>query len=218
MIAEKHRKFAVWQNDIRNVTKKRQYHEMRSKVQHHVREMKNHWWEQKASEMQALRDTNNSRAFFAAAKTVYGPVSQGVRPAVDKDGVLLKDIAGICNRWREHFCELLFNLFRLRAKMLIIHMTILELQYANDNAIVVNTEEDLEAAMNVFSYAYNALGLTLNAQKTKVLFQPSPDSTHDQYLSEITAGGQCLDTVDHFTYLNSRLSSKADVEIQACPT
>lgn len=100
--------------------------------------------------------------------------------------------------------------------MLITHMTILELQYANDNAIM-DDEEDLQAAMNAFSYAYNALGLTLNAQKTKVLFQPSPYSTHDQYLPEITAGGQCLDTVAHFTYLGSRLSSKADldVEIQA---
>lgn len=95
MIAEKRRKFAFWQNDIRNVTKKQQYHEMRSKVQHRVREMKKHWWEQKASEMQALHDTNNSRAFFAATKKICGPVSHGVRPVVDKDGVLLKDIAGI---------------------------------------------------------------------------------------------------------------------------
>ena len=52
-------------------------------------------------------------------------------------------------------------------------MTILELQYADDNALVTHAEEDLQAAVDAFSYAYNALGLTLNARKTQVLFQPS---------------------------------------------
>ena len=111
----------------------------------------------------------------------------------------------------------LFNLRRLRAKTLITHMTILELQYADDNAIMTHAEEDLQAAMDAFSQAYNALGLTLNARKTKVLFQPSPDNIHERHQPEITAGGQCLSSVDHFTYLGSCLSCKADLdaEIQA---
>ena len=107
MIAEKRKRFSVWQNDIRNKSKKQQYHEMRSKVQHRIRELKNKWWEQKALEMQVLSDSNNNRAFFAATKKTYGPTSQGVRPVAGKDGTLHKDIAGIRNRWREHFCELL---------------------------------------------------------------------------------------------------------------
>ena len=71
--------------------------------------------------------------------------------------------------------------------------------------------------MDAFSQAYNALGLTLNARKTKVLFQPSPDNIHERHQPEITAGGQCLSSVDHFTYLGSCLSCKADLdaEIQA---
>ena len=450
---------------------------MRSNVQQRIREMKTKWWEQKALEMQVLSDSNNTRAFFAATKKIYGPTSQGVRPAAGKDGTLHKDIAGIRNRWREHFCELLnqnpsvdnaeveklpqlpvkcqlddpptlgevataisamkngkavgpdgipaevykaagtdlveklhvlftriweediipsdfrdalivkifkkgvradcgnyrgisflsiagkiftriiacrltpiaeevlpeshcgfrpargtvdmifsarqiqekcreqhrdlymvfidlamafdsvdrptlwevlskigcpekyikivrllhdnmsasvlidgegtesfevktgvkqgcvlaptrfsifisavlylvterlprgidmqyridgklFNLRRLRAKTLISHLTILELQYA---------DEDLQAAMDAFSQAYNALGLTLNVRKTKVLFQPSPDSIYDHHQPEITAGAQSLSSVDHFSYLGSCLSSNADLdaEIQA---
>ena len=53
-------------------------------------------------------------------------------------------------------------------------MTILELQYADGNALVTHTEEeDLQAAVDAFSDAYDVLGLTLNIRKTQVLFQPS---------------------------------------------
>ena len=69
----------------------------------------------------------------------------------------------------------LFDLRRLNAKTLATHMTILVLQYADDNALVTHTEEDLQAAVDVLSYAQDALGLTLNARKTNVL---SPDYTH----------------------------------------
>ena len=54
-------------------------------------------------------------------------------------------------------------------------MTLLELQYADDNALVTHQEEDLQAAVDAFSYAYDALGLTLYIGKTQVLFQPSSD-------------------------------------------
>ena len=82
---------------------------------------------------------------------------------------------------------------------------------------MTHSKEDLQAAMDAFSQAYNALGLTLNVRKTKVLFQPSPDSIYDRHQPEITAAGQCLSSVDHFSYLGSCLSSNADLdaEIQA---
>ena len=69
----------------------------------------------------------------------------------------------------------LFNLRRLKSKTLTTDMTLLELQYADDNALVTHQEEDLQAAVDAFSYAYDALGLTLNIGKTQVLFQPSHD-------------------------------------------
>ncbi|XP_022804723.1 uncharacterized protein LOC111341943 [Stylophora pistillata] len=107
MIAEKRKILSVWQNEISNAIKKHQYHEMRSKVQRRVREMENSWWIQKAQEIQALSDSNSSKAFFEATKKIYGPTSQGVRPVAGKDGTLYKDLAGIRDRWKEHFCKLL---------------------------------------------------------------------------------------------------------------
>ena len=108
----------------------------------------------------------------------------------------------------------LFNLRRLKAKILTTHMTILELQYADDNTLVTHTEEDLQAAVNAFSYAYDALRLTLNARKTQVLLQPSPDHKHGRKQPNITVGNQCLSSVDHFTYLGSCLSCKADLDVE----
>ena len=43
----------------------------------------------------------------------------------------------------------LFNLRRLKA--ITSHMTTLQLQYADDNALVTHTEDDLQSAVNVFS-------------------------------------------------------------------
>lgn len=483
MIAEKCKRFSVWQNEISNAIKKQQYHEMRFKVQRRVREMESIWWIQKAQEIQALSDSNNSKAFFAATKKIYGPTSQGVGPVAGKDGTLHKDLAGIRDRWKEHFCELLnqtpsmnidttvnlpqlsvkshlnetptlediataigamkkgkaagpdgipaeaykaagpalieklhvlftriwdeevipsdlqdaltvtifkkgdkancenyrgisllsiagkifarilacrlfpiaeevlpksqcgfrpargtvdmifsarqiqekcreqlkdlyiafidltkvfdsvhrptlwkvlskigcpekyirmihllhdnmsasvlidgestesfvvktgvkqgcviaptlflifisavlhlvseklprgidmqfrmdgklFNLRRLKAKTLTTHMAILELQYANDNSLVTHTEEDLQVAVDAFSYAYDALGLTLNARKTQVLFQPSPDHTLERKQPEITVGDTHLSSVDHFSDLGSCLSCKADLDVE----
>ena len=101
------------------------------------------------------------------------------------------------------FCTLLtyvsfFRYFVVKAKTLTTHMTILELQYADDNALVSHTEEDLQAAVVAFGYAYVALGLTLNVRKTQVLFQPSPDHTQGRKQPE---EDQRLSSVDHFTYI-----------------
>ena len=105
----------------------------------------------------------------------------------------------------------LFNLRRLKAKTLTTHMTILEPQYAEDNALVTNTEEDLQAAVDAFSYAYDVLGLTLNARKTQVLSNHHL-IPHERKQPQITVGDQCFGSVDHFTYLDICLSCicKAD--------
>ena len=108
----------------------------------------------------------------------------------------------------------LFNLWRLKPKTLTTHMTILELQYADGNALVTHTEEDIQAGVDAFSYAYDVLGLTLNIRKRQVLFQPSPDHPQGWKQPDITVGDQCLISVDHFTYLGSCLSCKADLDVE----
>jgi len=68
----------------------------------------------------------------------------------------------------------LFNLQRLRAKTLTSETSVLELQYADDNALVTDSKEHIQAAMTAFEKAYNSLGLKLNAKKTQVICQPKP--------------------------------------------
>ena len=63
----------------------------------------------------------------------------------------------------------------MKAKTKINRTTVTELQYADDNAILAHSEEDLQHAMDAFSDAYSALGLNLNAKKTQVLYQLRPE-------------------------------------------
>ena len=48
----------------------------------------------------------------------------------------------------------LFNLNRLKAKSKLSHSSIMELQYADDNAIATHTEEDLQARLNAFTTSF----------------------------------------------------------------
>ncbi len=70
----------------------------------------------------------------------------------------------------------LFNRFKVKSK--ISHISIVELQYADDSAIVAHTEEDLQCILDAFARAYKSLGLAINVKKTKVLHQPSPGFLH----------------------------------------
>jgi len=83
------------------------------------------------------------------------------------------------------------------------------LQYADDNALAVDSEEHLQAAMTAFKKAYNFLGLKLNAKKTQVICQPKPGQ--NVCSPTIVAGGETLCPVDYFVYLGSNLSSKTDL-------
>ena len=67
------------------------------------------------------------------------------------------------------------NLNRFKAKGKVRHTTIMELQYADDNAIAVHSPEDRQGILNAFDKAYRALGLALNIKKTQVLYQPPPN-------------------------------------------
>lgn len=63
----------------------------------------------------------------------------------------------------------LFNLNRFKAKSKIKNPVSIELQYVDDNVIVMPSAEDLQDTLNAFAKAYRALYLTLNIKKTQVL-------------------------------------------------
>ena len=104
----------------------------------------------------------------------------------------------------------LFNLNRFKAKSKISRTSIVELQYADDNAIVAHTETELQSILDAFARAYKLLGLSINVKKTKVLHQPPPDSSITP--PTITINNTVLENVDKFPYLGSHLSSKADID------
>ncbi|KAJ8398995.1 hypothetical protein AAFF_G00416620 [Aldrovandia affinis] len=62
----------------------------------------------------------------------------------------------------------LFNLNRFKAKSKVLTSTIMELQYADDNAVVAYSEADLQSILNAFARAYRLLGLDLNIKKTQI--------------------------------------------------
>ena len=68
----------------------------------------------------------------------------------------------------------LFNLRCLRSKSKVTRTAITNLQYADDCAILTHTEDILQTILDLFSSAYQNLGLSLNIRKTKVLHQPVP--------------------------------------------
>lgn len=104
----------------------------------------------------------------------------------------------------------LFNLNRFRAKTKVCYTSIMELQYSDDNAIVAHSREELQENLNAFAEAYRALGLVLNIKKIQVLHQPPPNQPSTQY--SIKVGATTLENVDHFPYLESILSSSANID------
>ncbi len=104
----------------------------------------------------------------------------------------------------------LFNLSRLKAKSKVNCTTITELQYADDIVIAAHSAEDLQGIRNAFAKAYRALGLKLNIKNTKVLHQCPPYQLAIQ--PNIKVDNTTLEYVDHFPYLGSIISSKADID------
>ncbi|KAJ3582703.1 hypothetical protein NHX12_000331 [Muraenolepis orangiensis] len=88
----------------------------------------------------------------------------------------------------------------------------MELQYADDNALVALSEEDLQGILSAFAKAYKQLGLAINIKKTQILHQPPPNSSTSVLPPNISIDNIRLENVDYFPYLGSLLSSKAVID------
>nr|AOE48155.1 hypothetical protein [Eumigus monticolus] len=104
----------------------------------------------------------------------------------------------------------LFNLSRLKARTRTSSAALVELQYADDNAVVAQSEEDLVKILNAFSSAYKKIGLKLNTNKTQILYQPAPGQGLRNI--NVTIDGVRLQEVNTFPYLGSILSSSANID------
>ena len=107
LIDGKTKAFCTWQNDPTNETKRSAYHNIRAEVQRCICHMKDEWWTAKAEQLQGLADKGDTRGFFSATRTIFGPSTRGETPIKHKDGTLLKDTVSINQHWKDHFQELL---------------------------------------------------------------------------------------------------------------
>ena len=71
----------------------------------------------------------------------------------------------------------LFDLHCLRAKTKTTERIILESLFADDCALMVHKESDLQLIVSQFAEGSHFFGLTIRLNKTKVLLQPTLNST-----------------------------------------
>ena len=70
--------------------------------------MQDKWYSEKADEIQLYADRHDTKRFFSALKTVYGPKASGSSPLLSVDGnTLLTEKKIILERWAEHFNNIL---------------------------------------------------------------------------------------------------------------
>ena len=108
LLEEKYEKNRIHQQDRASASKKAAFNSTKSMVQAKLREMQDSWLTAKAEEIQQYADSNDSKRFYDALKTIYGPQSSGTSPLLSADGTtLLTDKTAILDRWAEHFNNVL---------------------------------------------------------------------------------------------------------------
>jgi len=99
-VDELHHKHLAWISDKNSVAKKASYKQARKTTQRDLRAMKDTWWANIASELQAAADTHDMRSFYHNLKQVFGPKKGGSTPIFSRDGTsLLTNQTDIMNRW-----------------------------------------------------------------------------------------------------------------------
>jgi hypothetical protein len=107
-----------------------------------------------------------------------------------------------------------FNLRRLQARTRTQVDKLLELQYADDCALVAEDPESLQRVLSMVQVVYEQLGLVINTDKTEILYQWN---RRPENQPAVSISGVPLKVVPHFKYLGSLLSEDCtiDQEIQS---
>ena len=105
----------------------------------------------------------------------------------------------------------LFDLQKLKARTKIQSAWFLELQYADDCALISHSPEGLQEAITKLSHLYTRFGLEINVRKTEVLSW----CTNNPATAHITINSTPLPTTSSFKYLGTHISDdcKLDSEI-----
>ena len=102
-----------------------------------------------------------------------------------------------------------FNLQRLRAGGMVDYVSVRDLQYADDAAVLAGGPEELQTEMTLTNRKYSRLGLLMNKTKTEVMHRPS--SSQSDPLG-VTIDGTLLPETTDFTYLGSIISSDCSID------
>ena len=79
------------------------YRTCKQQTQKSLRNMKNMWWNARATDLQEAADKRDYKSFYQGLKAVYGPKYKASPSIKSKDGVLLTDPIQVRDRWAEHF-------------------------------------------------------------------------------------------------------------------
>ena len=101
----------------------------------------------------------------------------------------------------------LFNLRRLQAHTKTLEQLFRDLLFADDAALVAQTESALQRLTSCFAKAAQLFGLEVSLKKTKVLYQPTP--WEEYFLPHITISETVLKIIYQFTYLGCTITSDA---------
>ena len=102
----------------------------------------------------------------------------------------------------------LFNLRRLQARTKISHDSIVDMQYADNAAVVSHSALGLQRNINAMHTVYERAGLEINTAKTEAL-RMGREVTD----SILTVGNAAIRNVDRFTYLGSVVTIDGSVTI-----
>lgn len=95
----------------------------------------------------------------------------------------------------------LYNINLLKSKNKRLDLIARELLYADDAALVANSESELQELVSKFGHACHMFSMSVNTKKTVIMVQGV------NQLPKITLDGAVLDVVDHFCYLGSTTTS-----------
>ena len=106
----------------------------------------------------------------------------------------------------------LFNPRRLQAITKVRETVLRDFLFADDYALNVSHEQEMQAEMDCFSSACDNFGLNISTKKTDVMFQPAPGNQYHE--PQISVNGQTLQAVETFTYLGSTLSRNTNIDAE----
>lgn len=108
MLEEKNKLHKAYENDPFAAHKKAAFTNSRRTIQAKLRIMQDTWRSKKAHEIQSFADSHESKRFYEALRSVYGPQTSGSSPLLSSDSSkLLTEKTEILDRWAEHFNSVL---------------------------------------------------------------------------------------------------------------